>query len=144
VVAPTSLLENWEIEVAKHLKPPALGNVVRLYGSGLGGRRRPGQKGVETAGGEVRLDLSELHEAIAEGRGHRYWALTTYTTMTNYQHSLAKVPFSTAVFDEIQALKNPTSLLALAASAINADFWIGLTGTPIENTTSALWAIMRA
>ena len=24
-----------------------------------------------------------LHEAIAEGRGHRYWDFTTYTTLTN-------------------------------------------------------------
>lgn len=143
VVAPTSLLENWELEVDKHLRAPALGNVIRLYGSALGGKKKPGPQGVETESGNAILDLSDLHEAIAEGRGHRYWVLTTYTTLTNYQHSLAKIPFSTAVFDEIQNVKNPTTLSAKAAMAVNADFRIGLTGTPIENSTVDLWAIME-
>lgn len=143
VVAPTSLLVNWEEEVDKHLKHPGLGNVIRLYGSALGGKKKPGPQGVETESGNTLLDLSDLHEAIAEGRGHRYWVLTTYTTLTNYQHSLAKIPFSTAVFDEIQNVKNPTTLSARAAMAVNADFRIGLTGTPIENSTIDLWAIME-
>ncbi|EAQ47299.1 hypothetical protein MED193_18939 [Roseobacter sp. MED193] len=143
VVAPTSLLVNWEEEVDKHLRAPGLGNVVRLYGSALGGKKRPGQQGIETDCGNTLLDLRDLEEAIDEGRGHRYWVLTTYTTLTNYQHSLAKIPFSTAVFDEIQAVKNPVSLRAKAALAVNADFRIGLTGTPIENSTVDLWAIME-
>ena len=143
VVAPTSLLVNWEEEVDKHLRLPGLGNVIRLYGSALGGRKRPNQKGIETESGNALLDLSDLEEAIKEGRGHRYWVLTTYTTLTNYQHSLAKIPFSTAVFDEIQAVKNPVSLRAKAALAVNANFRIGLTGTPIENSTIDLWAIME-
>ena len=143
VVAPTSLLVNWEEEVDKHLRAPALGNVIRLYGSALGGKKKPGPQGVETESGNAILDLSDLHEAIAEGRGHRYWVLTTYTTLTNYQHSLAKIPFSTAVFDEIQNIKNPITLSAKAAMAVNADFRIGLTGTPIENSTVDLWAIME-
>lgn len=143
VVAPTSLLVNWEEEVDKHLRPPGLGNVVRLYGSALGGKKRPNHQGIETESGNALLDLSDLEEAIAEGRGHRYWVLTTYTTLTNYQHSLAKIPFSTAVFDEIQAVKNPVSLRAKASLAVNADFRIGLTGTPIENSTIDLWAIME-
>jgi len=143
VVAPTSLLINWEEEVDKHLTAPGLGNVIRLYGSALGGKKRPGHQGVETESGNTLLDLSDLTEAITEGRGYRYWVLTTYTTLTNYQHSLAKIPFSTAVFDEIQNIKNPITLSAKAAMAVNADFRIGLTGTPIENSTVDLWAIME-
>ena len=142
VVAPTSLLVNWEEEVDKHLNPPGLGNVIRLYGSALGNKKQPGQKGKDTDSGITLLDLSDLEDAIKEGRGHRYWVLTTYTTLTNYQHSLAKIPFSTAVFDEIQAVKNPGSLRAKAALTVNADFRIGLTGTPIKNSTTDLWAIM--
>jgi len=84
-----------------------------------------------------------LHKAIAAGRGHEHWVLTTYTTLTNYQHSLGKVAFSAVVFDEIQALKNPGSLRAIAGMAMNADFRIGLTGTPIENSTTDLWAILE-
>ena len=142
IVAPTSLLQTWEGEVARHLEEPGLGHLIRLYGSGLGGHRRAGKRGVDTESGEDKLDFGLLHEAVAEGRAHRFWMLTTYTTLTNYQHSLARLPFSAVVFDEIQALKNPVSLRALAARAVRADFRIGLTGTPIENSTVDLWAIM--
>ena len=142
VVAPTSLLKTWEAEVETHLNAPRLGTVIRLYGSELGSKKIRGQSGFETKSGEEMLDLSEITEAIEEGRGHDYWILTTYTTLTNYQLSLAKIKFSTAVFDEIQALKNLYSLRAKAALAVNADFKIGLTGTPIENSTVDLWAIM--
>lgn len=142
VVAPTSLLENWEAEVERHLDHPGLGHLIRLYGSSLSQYKRRGGQGVDTKTGEEQLQFDLLHEAIAEGRGHRFWMLTTYTTLTNYQHSLARIPFSAVVFDEIQALKNPVSLRAVAARAVQADFRIGLTGTPIENTTTDLWAIM--
>jgi len=142
VVAPTSLLENWELEVKLHTHEPGLGHVIRLYGGSLAGRKAAGTRGKDTDDGSAKLDLSSLHEAIEEGRAHRFWILTTYTTLTNYQHSLARIPFSAAVFDEIQAIKNPVSLRAVGARAIKADFRIGLTGTPIENTTVDLWAIM--
>ncbi|WP_237400315.1 DEAD/DEAH box helicase [Rhodovulum sulfidophilum] len=142
VVAPTSLLQNWEAEVDRHVERPGLGHLIRLYGSGIGARRLPGGSGVETGTGEGRLDFSDLERATQAGAGHLTWVLTTYTTLTNYQHSLGRVPFAAAVFDEIQAIKNPVSLRAGAARAIKADFRVALTGTPIENATSDLWAIM--
>ena len=143
IVAPTTLLENWENEVDRHLASPGLGNVVRLYGAGIFVKKKPGEKGIETQSGNELLDFSEVREAIADGRGHRYWVLTTYTTLTSYQHSLASIPFSTAVFDEIQELKNPATMRSRAALAVNAEFRIGLTGTPIENSTTDLWSIME-
>lgn len=142
VVAPTSLLENWEQEVRQHVDDPGLGHLVRLYGSAIGGRKLSGAAGRDIDSGEAKLDLAFVKEALEEGRAHRFWFLTTYTTLTNYQHSLARIPFAAAVFDEIQAIKNPDSLRANAARAINADFRIGLTGTPIENSIVDLWAIM--
>ena len=142
VVAPTSLLRTWEEEVEKHLEPPGLGRLIALYGSGLGGRKKHGTQGVDTESGEAKLDLGLLEEAIDRGKRGRFWLLTTYTTLTNYQHSLGKIPFAAVVFDEIQALKNPATLRSSAARAMKADFRIGLTGTPIENRSSDLWAIM--
>lgn len=142
IVAPTSLLQNWEQEVLAHVEEPGLGHLTRLYGSSIGGRRLSGASGRDTDSGEAKLDLRFLKEAIEEGRAHRFWVLTTYTTLTNYQHSLARIPFAAAVFDEIQALKNPDSLRASAARALKSDFRIGLTGTPIENSSVDLWAIM--
>ncbi|MAS42097.1 MAG: hypothetical protein CML46_00910 [Rhodobacteraceae bacterium] len=142
VVAPTSLLENWEQEVARHVAAPGLGRLIRLYGSGIAQRRKAGAKGMDTAEGAALLDFADLVDAADAGRGHRTWVLTTYATLTNYQHSLAQIPFAAAVFDEIQALKTPGSLRAFAARAMKAEFRIGLTGTPIENATADLWAIM--
>jgi SNF2 family DNA or RNA helicase len=46
------------------------------------------------------------------------------------------------VMDEIQNIKNRTTLASKAAEAKNADFRIGLTGTPIENAAIDLWTIM--
>lgn len=113
VVAPTSLLENWEQEVRTHMHEPGLGHVIRLFGGNISGRKTLGSRGKDTDDGSAKLDLSALHEAIDEGRAHRFWILTTYTTLTNYQHSLARIPFSAVVFDEIQAIKNPVSLRAV-------------------------------
>ena len=142
VVAPTSLLQNWEAEAARHLDEHGLGRLVALYGGGLRTRRADGPAGVDTMDGVARLDLDDVRRACEAGEGDGWWVLTTYTTLTDYQHSLARLPFTVAVFDEIQNLKNPASLRAAAARAVNADFRIGLTGTPIENRTVDLWAIM--
>ena len=98
--------------MARHLKEPGLGHLIRLYGTATGTRKLTGRQGRDIDGGEAKLDLEFLHEAVREKRAHRFWVLTTYTTLVNYQHSLAKVPFAAAVFDEIQALKNPFSMHA--------------------------------
>lgn len=142
IVAPTSLLQNWEAEVERHVAKPGLGHLIRLYGASIAGRKFHGAQGRDIDSGKATLDLSHLTDALKENRAHRFWLLTTYQTLTNYHHSLARIPFSCAVFDEIQALKNPISLRSTAARSVNANFRIGLTGTPIENSAVDLWAIM--
>ena len=142
IVAPTTLLENWEKEVGIHLDKSGLGFVERLYGTGVSSRKRHGSRGKDIDDGSARLDFGALEEAIEEGRGHGRWLLTTYQTLTNYQHSFARLRFSAAVFDEIQAVKNPATLTAEAVRSVAADFRIGLTGTPVENRLTDLWAIL--
>lgn len=142
IVAPTSLLRNWEQEVETHVEGRGFGTLIRLYGSSLGLQKRRDARGTETQSGLPRLDLDWLEEAFEDERAHRYWFLTTYTTLANYQHSLGKIPFSAMVMDEIQNIKNRTTLASKAAEAMNADFRIGLTGTPIENAAIDLWTIM--
>lgn len=143
IVAPTSLLENWEQEVARHVQEPGFGHLIRLYGSAISSRKVAGRSGRDIDSGEIKLDFGFLKEAIEEGRAHRFWILTTYTTLTNYQHSLGQIRFSALVFDEIQTLKNPAALRAQSGLFMNADFRIGLTGTPIENSSIDLWAVME-
>lgn len=142
VVAPTSLLRNWEQEVETHVEGSGFGTLVRLYGSSLGANKRRDAYGTETQSGLPQLDTNWLEEAFEDGRAHRYWVLTTYTTLANYQHSLGKIPFSAMVMDEIQNIKNRATLASKAVEAMQADFRIGLTGTPIENAAIDLWTIM--
>jgi hypothetical protein len=142
VLAPTSLLRNWEQEVETHVEGPGFGTLVRLYGSSLGSQKRRDTRGTETQSAVPQLELGWLDEAFEDGRAHRYWLLATYTTLANYQHSLGKIPFSAMVMDEIQNIKNRATLASKAVEAMNADFRIGLTGTPIENAAIDLWTIM--
>lgn len=142
IVAPTSLLRNWEQEVETHVAARGFGTLIRLYGSSISTQKRNGSQGTETNTGLPLLDFDWLDEAFEDGRAHRYWILTTYTTLANYQHSLGRIRFSALVMDEIQNIKNRSTLASKAAEAMNADFRLGLTGTPIENSAMDLWTIM--
>lgn len=137
IVAPTSLLRNWEDEVVSHLEADIWGEPVRLYGSGLKSWRVEGTRGRDIQDGRSKLDLSSL----SSGDGPRL-VITTYQTLANFAVTFAETQFSVAVFDEIQNLKNPATLRSNAAKAVNADFRIGLTGTPVENATRDIWAVM--
>jgi hypothetical protein len=138
VVAPTSLLLNWEAEIERHLEGGFLGAPVRLYGDYLTAFKREGSSGQDIRSGEAQLDIERLAE-IERGSP---LVITTYQTLANYAISLMEVRWTTAVFDEIQNLKNPVTMRAKAAKSITADLKIGLTGTPLENATKDIWAIM--
>ena len=70
------------------------------------------------------------------------WVVTTYETLRDYHFSFAAVPFTCIVFDEMQKVKSPSSLLTRTAKTLNAEFILGLTGTPIENHLADLWCVM--
>ena len=67
--------------------------------------------------------------------------LTTYQTLRDYQFSLASVPWSVAVFDEAQNIKSPNTLQTRAAKALNAQFKLLVTGTPVENHLGEFWCL---
>ncbi|MBN2091991.1 DEAD/DEAH box helicase, partial [candidate division KSB1 bacterium] len=67
--------------------------------------------------------------------------LTSYGTLRNDIEILGKLSFQLAVFDEVQAVKNRSSLTFVAALQIQAKMRLGLTGTPIENYIIELKAI---
>ena len=69
------------------------------------------------------------------------WILTTYETLADNQTAFAKIKCSVALFDEIQKIKDPGTLNTFAAKSVNADFVLGLSGTPIENRIEDLWSI---
>ncbi|GGQ19995.1 hypothetical protein GCM10010140_58000 [Streptosporangium pseudovulgare] len=69
--------------------------------------------------------------------------LTGYPTLRTHGPALAGIQWSTAVFDEAQALKNPRTQVSKAARTIAADARIALTGTPVENHLDELWALLN-
>lgn len=130
VVAPTALLRNWEKEAADRLSPEALGKLVRAYGSDLAKLRVSPDRRADM--GET-LDRQQLRDAD--------WILTTYETLTDHERAFAPIEYGLIVFDEMQKVKAPDTLNTKAARAMNADFVLGLTGTPIENRMEDLWCI---
>jgi hypothetical protein len=69
--------------------------------------------------------------------------LTTYAILRLDSDDLARHHFDTAVLDEAQAIKNPDSQVARAAYALDADFRLVVTGTPVENRLDELWSLMH-
>ena len=129
VVAPTALLHNWRKEAETHLTPGALGDCLEAFGFSLHHLRQSGAASPEDA-----LDLEAIRNAG--------WVLTTYETLANYHRAFARVAFPVVVFDEIQKIKSPATINTHAAKTVNADFVLGMTGTPIENRIEDLWCIM--
>ena len=114
VVAPRSVLRNWQDESARFT--PAL-RVAQLHGPGR----------TKTL---VRMKRGELDLIV-----------TTYGVVRQDAEALSRIPLRCIVLDEAQAIKNPDSKTARAARALHAQHRLALTGTPIENHLSELWSL---
>ncbi|MFE9810651.1 SNF2-related protein [Streptomyces sp. NPDC005548] len=77
-------------------------------------------------------------EGLCDGE----FVLTTYGTMRLDAPRLGEVPWGLVVADEAQHVKNPYSATARALRTIGARARVALTGTPVENNLSELWAIL--
>jgi hypothetical protein len=130
VVAPTGLLENWRAEHDRHLSTPGLGRCVQAYGRGLGNIRK------FSVDGRPSIDVEALR--------HADWVLTTYETLRDYDRDFGQIRFSAVLFDEAQKIKTPGVRVTDAAKAMNAEFRLALTGTPVENRLADLWCITDA
>jgi len=69
--------------------------------------------------------------------------LTTYAILRLDSDELSRRHFDAVVLDEAQAIKNPDSQVARAAYALQADFRLAMSGTPIENRLDELWSLMH-
>ncbi|MBP7149706.1 MAG: DEAD/DEAH box helicase, partial [Acidobacteria bacterium] len=115
LVCPTSVLGNWEREIARFA--PSL-PVLRHYGADR--RREARQLAAAPAGAIV---------------------LTTYGLLRRDAELLGGVEWSVAALDEAQNIKNAASHTARAARALRAAHRFALTGTPVENRLAELWSI---
>lgn len=77
-------------------------------------------------------------DGLADGE----FVLTTYGTMRLDAPRLADVAWGMVVADEAQHVKNPYSATARELRSIGARARVALTGTPVENNLSELWAIL--
>lgn len=131
LVAPVGLLRNWEKEHEEHLWSPGLGDVVRLYGEHVKHLKR-GRHSDGTAG----LDTARICQADV--------VLANYEAVSDYQLSFGTIPFAAAVLDEAQKIKSPGTRVTTAVKALNVDFFVAMTGTPVENRLADLWCIADA
>ncbi|MCL8013185.1 DEAD/DEAH box helicase [Streptomyces sp. AS02] len=70
------------------------------------------------------------------------FVLTTYGTMRSTAATLAQHDWGMVVADEAQHVKNPYSATAKALRTIPTPARVALTGTPVENNLSELWALL--
>ncbi|MFE2637306.1 DEAD/DEAH box helicase [Streptomyces scopuliridis] len=115
VVCPASLLGNWQREITRFA--PGV-PVHRFHGAGR-----------------------SLDEVSGDGVPGGF-VLTTYGTMRSSAEALAAHGWGMVVADEAQHVKNPFSSTAKALRTIPAPARIALTGTPVENNLSELWALL--
>lgn len=117
IVMPVSLVHNWINEInrfAPHLK-------------------------IYNYAGRNRIKSNEIGKII----NHYHIVLITYGLLRNDSSYFSKYQFEYIILDESQNIKNPNSLTYKAVSSINAVHHLTISGTPIENSLSDLWAQMN-
>lgn len=148
IVAPVSLLQNWMEEYRKFVAEGVFDGIVPMYGSELkkhwarnpDGSRcyfRPPDPNLKEVS---MLDFQDRERQIDYRQNHLI--LTTYETLRELQLSFGRVAWSVMILDEAQKIKNPATRTSVAARAMNCDFGLALTGTPVENSWTDLWTIM--
>ena len=115
VIVPTSLLTNWQNEVARFA--PALS--------------------VEVYHGNKRALATDAAAALRPDV-----LLTTYGVARSESARLKALPWRIVVVDEAQNLKNPAAAQTRAVKAIEAATHIAMSGTPVENRLSDYWSII--
>ena len=113
IVAPTSLVANWDREIKKFA--PSL-RVHTFHGS-------------------------ERHASWHESAG-AHILITTYPILVRDEELICATPYHMVILDEAQTIKNLRSRAHVSARAIDAEHRLCLSGTPVENHLGELWALL--
>jgi len=120
IVAPISLLENWENEYNRFFQEPRL-SISRMTSK----------------------DVSRhFNKQIVDNMQKLDIILTNYESLRISQLNFCAVEFDVVALDEAQKIKTPGTLVTNAAKALKSNFKIAMTGTPVENSLLDLWCIM--
>jgi SNF2 family DNA or RNA helicase len=139
IVAPVILLENetWLNDMRTFFagEGAIFQPWLTLHGSNLRSMRRSDAVGQEIILGQPMLDLERLRQNRV--------ILTNYETVTNYQHSFARMKdhWTVVVTDEAQEYKTPNTKISHALKSLAPRFRIACTGTPVETRLLDLWNI---
>jgi len=112
VVAPTSVVENWQREAAQFA---------------------PSLKVTILQGADRHRRFSELSDTDI--------ALTSYALLHRDLERFSQQAFHLLVLDEAQHIKNPTAQVSRAVRQLDARHRLCLSGTPIENHLGELWSL---
>ena len=88
------------------------------------------------------VPVRRFHGGQRDLAGDLGFVLTTYGTMRADHETLATVAWDLVVADEAQHVKNATSSTARNLRLIPSRCRVALTGTPVENNLTELWAIL--
>lgn len=113
IVAPTSLIYNWENEFKK-------------FGSEIEFKVFAGIK-------KTRKDLFKNTKTNV--------FITTYGLIREDREEYLNMDFDLTVIDEAQNIKNPNAEMTKVCKQIKSNVKLALTGTPIENSVIELWSI---
>ncbi|MFN0121346.1 MAG: DEAD/DEAH box helicase [Blastocatellia bacterium] len=116
LICPTSVTGNWRREAAQFA--PELPLIIHH-------------------GATRAKDKAFIKEASAQAL-----VVSSYALLTRDRELLAQVPWAGVILDEAQNIKNAGTRQSQAARAIQADWRIALTGTPVENNVGDLWPVM--
>ena len=117
LIAPTSVVTNWEREAARFA--PTLRVLVN---QGVGRRK-----------GEDLLAVVGSYDLV----------VTSYALLRMDIETLKEVNWRNVILDEAQNIKNPDARQTQAARKLQGSFRLALTGTPVENRLAELWSIMN-
>lgn len=117
IICPTSVLGNWQKELARFA--PSLT--------------------VHTHYQANRAKEDAFKQLVAREKPHVI--LSTYGTVSQDAEFLQEVEWAAVVLDEAQNIKNMQTLQSRAIRKLQGAHHIALTGTPVENRLSELWAI---
>ncbi|MDF2562746.1 MAG: helicase [Microbacterium sp.] len=114
VVVPTSVLATWRGEAERFA--PAL---------------------------RVRVRASTQGPPLTEALQEVDLVITTYAVARLDEAVYAEVEWAGLILDEAQFVKNPETKLHRAVATFRADVTFAVTGTPMENSLSELWALLK-
>ena len=118
LIAPTSVLGNWQKEVAKFA---------------------PHLKTIVHHGGSRHNEVKEFKQTSLE----QDVVITSYTLARKDAKLFNSVEWQRIVLDEAQNIKNPKAAQTKAILKLNSPHRLALTGTPVENRLLDLWSIFN-